>query len=204
MLHIFTMTTPDSDPLPDYATVAAALERCGTAECPAELHGFAVGMSVAGVAEPLTIWQQEVYADFDPADVLASECRILLDRVFASAFADQVAAGEEQPPYALTLLLPQDIVVDASRLVAVRDWCQGFLFGFGLGGEAVAAQLSAQTRELLNDFAEITRLDTDGVENDAENQSALIEIEEYLRTGVMLIRDELVESRAAQTKALPH
>lgn len=184
--------------------VAAALQRCGLDQCPAELHGFANGMAVAGVAEPLSVWQQEVYAEFDPADVLAVECRGLLDRVFASAFADQVSAATDEQPGGLTLLLPQDIVVDASRLAAVRDWCQGFMFGFGLGGEAVTAQLSAQTRELLNDFSEITRLDTDGVENNEENQSALIEIEEYLRTGVMLIRDELAERRAAQIKTLPH
>lgn len=189
------MTTPDTDPLPDYATVAAALQRCGTNQSPAELHGLAIGMAVGGVAEPLSIWQREVYAEFEPGDVLAAECRTLLDRVFASAFADRSSADAPQT-FGLTLLLPQDIVVDASRLAAVRDWCQGFMFGFGLGGEGVTARLSTQTRELLNDFAEICRLDTDDVENNEENQSALIEIEEFLRTGVMLIRDELVQAPA--------
>jgi uncharacterized protein YgfB (UPF0149 family) len=43
----------------------------------------------------------------------------------------------------------------------------------------------------LQDIAEMTRLDTEDVENNAENQSALIEIEEFLRVGVLLMRDEL-------------
>jgi uncharacterized protein YgfB (UPF0149 family) len=54
----------------------------------------------------------------------------------------------------------------------------------------VHERLSDEARGLLLDLAEITRLDTDDVENDAENQSALIEIEEYLRVGVMLLREE--------------
>jgi hypothetical protein len=55
----------------------------------------------------------------------------------------------------------------------------------------VADRLSEQSRELLQDMAEMTRLDTDDVENSTENQSALIEIEEFLRVGVMLMRDDL-------------
>ena len=94
----------------------------------------------------------------------------------------------------MTLLLPQNIVVDTARLTALRDWCQGFLYGFGLGGEAVARTLSEQSQEWLRDIAEITRLDTNDVDNSSENQSALIEIEEYLRVGVMLIRDDVSTS----------
>ncbi len=181
------MAVPPEEPLPDYATVAATLQRCGLAQGPAETQGFALGLLAAGVAEPLKIWQEELYSEFDPGDVLAGECRAVLDRVFASVFA-----GRERGSMQLTLLLPQDIMVDAARLAAVRDWCQGFLFGIGLGGPALNARLSQQARELLRDFAEFTRLDTENVENTEENRAALIEIEEYLREGVMLIQDELV------------
>ncbi len=184
------MDVPSQVALPEYAAVAAAMQRCGMPQSPAESHGFALGLNVAGVAEPLALWQQELYADFDPADVLAGECRSLLDRVFASVFAS-TETGSMQ----LALLLPQDIVVDAARLGAVRDWCQGFLYGFGLGGDALNRRLSDQARELLRDITEMTRLDTGEVENNAENQSALIEIEEFLRVGVMLMRDELHRER---------
>ncbi len=180
------MPGSDHDALPDYVSIAATLQRCGLRQSPAELQGFALGSCIGGVAAPLNVWQQELYSDFSSDDVLAGECKAVLDRLFA-----EVLAGIGQRTWELTLLLPQDIVVDAARLSAVRDWCQGFLYGFGLGGEALTARLSEQARELLRDFAEFTRLDTEAVENNAENQSALIEIEEYLRVGVMLIRDEL-------------
>ena len=103
-----------------------------------------------------------------------------------------VAAADD----GFALLLPQDIVVDARRLGALRDWCQGFLFGIGLGGEQLLQQGSAQMRDLLRDIAEITRLATDDVDNSSENQSALIEIEEYLRVGVLLLREERQDVKA--------
>lgn len=174
------------DAFPDYAEFSAALARCGAPQSPAEAQGFALGMQLAEVASPLTRWQQELYSDFDPADVLAGECRSLLDRLFASVFAWE---GRESEPF--TLLLPQDVVVDSRRLAALRDWCQGFLYGVGLGGETFARRGSVQMKDLLGDIAEIARLDVDDVDNSRENQSALIEIEEYLRVGVLLLREQL-------------
>lgn len=186
------MTSTDSISLPDYDGVAAAMQRCGMPQCPAELHGFALGMAVAGVREPLSIWQREVYAEFDSDNVLDNEARKLLDQVFAAT-----STFTADTPASLNLLLPGDIVVDSRRVAALRDWCQGFLFGFGLAGDGVDALLSSQTRELLGDFTEFTRLDTENVDNSEQNQAALIEIEEYVREGVLLIGDELGALRRA-------
>jgi uncharacterized protein YgfB (UPF0149 family) len=182
------MLSSPENALPDYASVAAAIKRCGLSQGPSEVQGFALGLRAAGVPEAHRVWQQELYSDFDTNDVLAGECRTILEGVFASVFATPVAADAP-------LLLPEDIVVNAARLAAVRDWCQGFLYGFGLGGEAAAQRLSPQARELLADIAEITRLDTAIASDSKENQSALIEIEEYLRVGAVLIRDDLDDTR---------
>lgn len=184
------MMEPGQHELPDYAEAAAALRRGGLVQSPAEVHGFALGLYVAAVPEPRAVWQQELYSTLDPADVLAGECRLVLDKVFDSVFA---MAPDE--PLQLRLLLPEGIEVSRAHLAAVRDWCQGFLFGFGLGGEALRARLSEEAQGLLRDLAQFTRLDTEDVENDAENQSALIEIEEYLRVGVMLLCDDVGSDR---------
>jgi uncharacterized protein YgfB (UPF0149 family) len=172
----------------DYPEAAAALARAGMTQSPAEAHGFGNGLVLARVRDPVQLWFSEWYQDLDPADVLAAEARAVLERILQSVLAAH--AGEQMH---LSLLLPENIAVDPARLAALRDWCQGFLFGFGLGGEAAAARLSAQGRELLRDLDEITRIDTDNAEDNTENQSALIEIEEYVREGVMLIREELHE-----------
>jgi uncharacterized protein YgfB (UPF0149 family) len=172
----------------DYAEAAATLRRGGIAQSPAEVHGFGTGLVLAGVSDPAPLWRTEWYQDLDPADVLAAEARAVLEGILHS-----VLSARDQEQMHLRLLLPEGIAVDPARLAALRDWCQGFLYGFGLGGDAAAARLSAQGRELLRDLDEITRVDTDDAEDSAENQSALIEIEEYVREGVMLLRDELQE-----------
>lgn len=192
------MVSSPENALPDYASVAAAIKRCGLSQGPSEVQGFALGLFAAGVSEAHRVWQQELYSDFDTNDVLAGECRTILERVFASVFVSPVATDAQ-----LTLLLPEDIVVDAARLAAVRDWCQGFLYGFGLGGEAVAQRLSPQARELLADIAEVARLDTATASDSKENQSALIEIEEYLRVGAVLIRDDLDDTRRQDETQTP-
>ncbi|MCB1773764.1 MAG: UPF0149 family protein [Gammaproteobacteria bacterium] len=175
--------------------MAVALERAGFDQTPAELHGFALGLLLAGVDDARRIWQQELYSELDPADVLAGECRVLLERLFATVFSadDDIAAT-------FALLLPTDIEVNQRSLVAVRDWCQGFLYGFGLGGEQVDRGLSAESREWLRDVGEIGLLDTEGADNDEEGQSALIEIGEYLRAGVMLVREDLKSGQSTNER----
>jgi uncharacterized protein YgfB (UPF0149 family) len=192
------MVSCPENALPDYASVAAAIKRCGLSQGPSEVQGFALGLFAAGVPEVHRVWQQELYSDFDTNDVLAGECQAILEQVFASVFTMPVATDAQ-----LTLLLPEDIVVDAARLAAVRDWCQGFLYGFGLGGEAAAQRLSPRGRELLADIAEVTRLDTATASDSKENQSALIEIEEYLRVGAVLIRDDLGDTRRQDETQTP-
>ena len=183
---------PPPQDLPAYDVLASALERCRSTHTPSEAHGFAVGLQLARLEHPYMSWELELYSDFEPSDVLAGECRSLLDELFERVAADLVETNG-----GLELLLPPGIAVNQQRLAAVRDWCQGFLYGIGLAGEALAQQTSPQMSDLLRDIAEITRLQVNDDDNSAENQSALIEIEEYLRVGVMLLRDELqVESKS--------
>lgn len=186
------MVSDDTFSLPDYGDTARALSRCGLTQSPAEAHGFALGLALSGLQRPLQTWQRELYSDFDSSDVLAAECRQLLDLVFAGVFREMPKEDRLQ----LSLLLPSGVAADSQRLTAVRDWCQGFLYGIGLGGEGLSARLSTQAGELLGDLAELTRMETDGVEDNEENRAALMEIEEYVWVGVTLIRDELSGTEA--------
>lgn len=146
-----------------------------------------MGLHLARVERPDVSWADELYSDFEPGDVLADECRALLDLLFAQVFTE----GDQQEQ-GVALLLPQDLVVDSNRLSAVRDWCSGFLYGIGQAGQRIATEGSEQAAGILHDISEITRMAIDDVENSTENQSALIEIEEYLRVSVLLLRDELL------------
>jgi len=176
----------------NYPDCFDAMRRAGLPFSPSEAHAIAIGMLSGGVADVDTHWAAAVYADLEPNDVLAQECRAQLEQVFE-------AAGEQvqDEAFGLQLWLPDEDTKGINVSMALRDWAQGFLYGFGLAGEAVARQLSEEGQEALRDFYEIGQLDADEGELDEEEQQALTEIEEYMRVAAMLIYEDMHAPAAA-------
>ena len=114
---------------PDFSAAYAALQRSALPFSPAEAHGIAVGLFSGGAAQPESLWQATLYAELEPGDVLAQECRCFLDEIYRLAQAQMTAID-----LALQLFLPAEQEVEYSTSMALRDWAQGFLFGFGLAG----------------------------------------------------------------------
>jgi uncharacterized protein len=75
-------------------------------------------------------------------------------------------------------------------VIALSDWCQGFLWGIG-HAQNTSAQWSKEMGGILKDMVEFTKLDTEIEEDNDEDEEALIQIHEYLRAAVLIIRDEL-------------
>jgi len=170
----------------DYATCFDAMRRAGLPFSPSEAHAIAVGLVSGAVADPDAQWHDAVYAELDPNDVLAKECRSQLDELYA-------AAGEQMrdDAFGLQLFMPGQPVADMHASTALRDWAQGFLYGFGLAGENAARQLSAEGQEALQDFYEIAQMEVAEGEPAEEEQQALTEIEEYMRVAAMLVYEDM-------------
>ena len=83
------------------------------------------------------------------------------------------------------------------RALALSQWCQGFLYGFGTGGPCRASELTAEVEEVLRDLTHISQASVDTGADAEEEEQAYAEIVEYVRVGVQLIHDELIELRAA-------
>lgn len=79
-------------------------------------------------------------------------------------------------------LLPDDESSLAERAEALASWCRGFLYGFGLAGQA---SLSKQSQEIMRDLTEISQLDPT-VEGE-EDEQAWVELVEFVRVAVQLI-----------------
>ena len=92
------------------------------------------------------------------------------------------------------LLLPDDSQALAERATALYDWVRGFLFSIGVLGLA-ERDLSAQAQEVLRDFADITRLDLNQLQEDEENESALTELTEFVWVAAMLVYEERAAPR---------
>jgi len=78
-------------------------------------------------------------------------------------------------------------------VAALAAWVNAFLAGLALGGLKSEKRLSEDSREFLRDLTEIARLDEQVDENQGE-EADLMELQEYVRAGVMLLASDLIAS----------
>lgn len=148
-----------------------------------ELHGSLCGY-LAGGALPrgrdlLPALQLE------SADAtLAAADQALLDNLLA-----QCRAALDDSDLGFEPLLPEDDAPLDARADAVAAWCRGFLGGFGLAGPAAHANLSDDANEVLRDFGTIAAAEFT-YDNADEDEDALIEVQEFLRVGALLLYTE--------------
>ncbi len=165
--------------LPDWAEVEQAADRLHLASSPAELHGALCGWLAAGGGDAAG-WLALVMADPALPTPVAGD---VLDRLRAASVSQ---LGD--PSFGFQLLLP-----DGERAIKRADalfaWCRSFLGGFGLavGGKS----LTEDGQEALRDLANLGAAQIDEAD-DASDEDALAEIEEYLRMAVLLLHADCV------------
>ncbi len=145
----------------------------------AEAHGMAAGMLCVNAETLGGYWLAELLDDAKP---VSDEGKQLLVRLFEET--RRLLASDE---FAFALFLPDDDALLNERVSALKSWCQGFLYG--LGAAHLTADYSGDVREMLKDISEFTRLDT--VADGEEDENAFVEITEYLKSVVLLLRDDL-------------
>jgi uncharacterized protein YgfB (UPF0149 family) len=161
------------------------LQRTGAVMGAAEAHGLACGLVSADVADRDRIWLSEVLADTELTEAQGVEVREALGGLVRAAAADMAAAD-----LSLALCLPPEDAGPAARAVALRDWCRGFLYGFGSGGARAAATLGTEGREALADLASIAAMQAESASGE-DDAGALAEIEEYVRVAALLMREDV-------------
>ncbi|RME33024.1 MAG: YecA family protein [Gammaproteobacteria bacterium] len=169
------METYDSEVLAD------ALRAVRSPFTPWECHGVICGRLSRGLFAEARDWAGELFPDErDLGEPLIADAVERLEQLRRHAEASLL-----RPEGDFTLLLPGDERSLAERAEALRDWCQGFLYGFAQGGEVDRETPSREeVEELLRDIERITRVDFEHAEGE-EDEAAFFELVEYLRTGVM-------------------
>ena len=98
------------------------------------------------------------------------------------------------------LFLPDDEEDLRERVEALTAWCQGFVYGLAVGGLSDIKDLPEDTMELIKDIIEISKAESDRESDPTEeDEQAYVEIVEYIRTGTLLISEELQPLQTAQT-----
>ena len=149
----------------------------------AEAHGMATGMLCANEQTDSTYWLTELL--HNSSSEIDEKNKNLLLRLFEET--RRLLASDE---FEFDLLLPEDNASLAEQVEALKSWCRGFLFGVGSG--ATTSNWPKDVREILKDITEFTKLDANA--EGEEDERAFMEITEYLRSAVLLLRDDLGDS----------
>lgn len=145
----------------------------------AEAHGIATGMLCINEHTASDSWLTEL---FQNTILLSEDEKWMLIRLF-----EETSQSLSSSQFEFELFLPEDDTLLTEQVAALKNWCQGFLYGVG----AVCPDLNwtKDAREILKDISEFTKLDTDA--EGEEDEAAFIEITEYLKSAVLLLREEL-------------
>ena len=167
--------------IPPFERVDAALVRCGIGIDAPELQGLLAGYLAAGGALASSDWLAPLQVEVDARQAAADPDLSDLFEGTREALDD----GE----FGFDLLLPDESAALSERIDALFDWCRGFLSGLALVPERPA--LSPEAKEAFDDLAGIAAF---SVDEDEQDEDALIEIAEFVRVAVLLIHGD---SRAA-------
>lgn len=165
-----------------YQVIESVFDDSSASMGAAEAHGVLAGLLCVDERIDSRIWVSEVFDDIDNMDMLAS-----VDRETFSSLFDETRRLLEDEIFEFDLLLPDDDTSLNERAVAFSDWCKGFLYGLGFGGEK--NDWPGDCNELLLDIIEISRLDPE-VEGDTD-ENAYMELTEFVRVAVQLFHNEL-------------
>ncbi len=94
-------------------------------------------------------------------------------------------------------LLPEDDDTGVEeRIEGLGQWCQGFLLGLSAGGITDIDKLPGDSGEILRDMVEIARAGSYELDGGEEDEQSYQQLLEYVRTGVLLLNEELHPTKA--------
>jgi len=172
-----------------YEIVNTIFEQLDAGFGASEAHGVAVGMLCVDPRAEAANWLNEL---FENEVSLKTEDKTILLELFEQT-RKLLDAEDEQ--FAFDLFLPGENEDLSEQVEALRCWCQGVLFGVGYAKST--ADWPDECGEIMRDIVEFTKLETDV--SGEEDENAYMEIHEYLRSAILMLRDMLMENSNEQT-----
>lgn len=151
----------------------------------AECHGVLCGLlcrTSETVADGYLRLLEELSLTDNPGPALHGSLREL-----HSATRDQLVDEE----LSFSLWLPHDEEPLEDRILAMGQWCTGFLAGLGSGPKGRLDTLSEDAADALRDVQQIALAEFSGESESEEDEVAFAEIEEYLRVVTLMLREDL-------------
>lgn len=177
-----------------FASLEQALQRAGSLVEAAKAHGSFCGSVCLLGPQAASAWIAEILAVSGWNDVLAHECADVLLRIAASTYGHL-----QEGDMSFIMLLPSDDENLELRTADLAKWCQGFKHSFNAAGEddPKAREIvdSGIVQEILHDFSEIALATAGPAGDNLEDETAYMELVEYVRASVQLLFEETVPLR---------
>jgi len=173
------------------AALDAALEQAETEMRAEECHGTLSGLFCAKGELSPDEWLSFIAKGLDQNDLLAKEALETFGKLY-----EQTRQGINDSTLEFHLLLPGDEASVEERIESLGQWCQGFLLGLSAGGVTDIDKLPGDSGEILRDIVEIARAGSYELEGGEEDENSFYQLLEYVRTGILLINEELHPTKA--------
>ena len=171
----------------NYKTIETALVQIDAEFNAGTAHGVLCGLYCAENTSDADYCCTRLFPKLNINDLLQKSAKQLL----MNLFADMVRQLND-PDCEFELLLPDDDITVEARVMALGDWCQGFLLGLSMGGVKDLDSLPENSAEITADLVQIARAGSSYyLENSEEDETALQDLIEYVRVGVLLVHEEL-------------
>ena len=167
----------------DYDEINAELIAAHAGIRASECHGFLCGYFCASNTVVMELIQDHLLVGIDETADL-EDCYAIL-----SQLGSQVTESVMADDISFNLLLPGDETSMAERASALSEWCSGFVSGLGIGGLGDKPPLDKECDEFIKDVVVISNMET-MVDDSDDAESALFELVEYLRVGVIMLHQE--------------
>jgi uncharacterized protein len=181
----------DNDPIamtnPSYAATQQALAQSRSLTDAAEAHGTLAGALCSARGYRLEDWLAEILPDGRATQDAGATLRDVFHGTRDALDDDELGF---QP------LLPSDEDPLEARTAALGEWCHGFLYGLGAGALPDLKGMDGEVGEIVRDFTEITKVGVDEQSGEEANESAYVELLEFVRMGVQILFEELRSLRA--------
>ncbi len=152
-----------------------------------ELHGMMCGYLCAGDVEQGEAYMRALLGN--KKDEASRKAALSMFSVF-SISQHQISEYN----FGLELLLPDDEEPLLERAEAFSEWCDGFVQSLTSCGIELDEFSEEDAQEALQHIIEFAELDTQSLEVDDEDESALMEVTEYTRMAILRLHGDLVSN----------
>lgn len=164
--------------LPAYEDVTVAFFRAALEVTPAECHGLLTGLILSGVRDTQKALDEILEnVDDNQADAVTD--------YFQEIFQVSGALLEDEN-FIYELLLPDDAVEISERLLALSEWCRGFLTAVNVEN---ASHDGTEVKEAIEAVQQISEIDP-YVEQSEQAENDYWQLVEFLRLSVILIYED--------------